>query len=181
MANKTGFDFDDFGGNLDIIIVKADRDPLAASNYLKSWQIDEHFTQEHTQAWSFYNGSTYPVEGAERFAKALSKELSTKAIYFYYGDASGWMGYQLFVNGEESEAYSFGVDYDEDMAGAGIDPTAQRKAGTIVAHNEEGYQCLFWSRLRTKTKDEIGGGERFIDEFLQHEKAYIGWDLFTDR
>jgi hypothetical protein len=136
--------------------------------------------QQPDHAWSFYNGTTYPATSVAAFAQALSKELSTKAIYFYYGDASGWMGYQLFINGEEREAYSFGVDYDEEMAEAGINLAEQRKEGTIATHNDDGDQCLFWSLLRTKAEAEIDGGEQFINEFLQHENAYIGWDLFTD-
>ena len=90
------------------------------------------------------------------------------------------MGYKLFVNGEESEEYSFGVDYDEEMVEAGIDLAESRKTGTVVTNNEDGDQCLFWSLLRTKTKDEISSGEKFIDEFLRDESAYIGWDLFSD-
>ncbi len=98
-----------------------------------------------------------------------------------YFSASGWMGYKLFVDGEESEGYSFGVDYDEELAEAGIDLSEKRKAGTIVASNEDGYQCLFWSLIRTKAGDEISGGEKFIDEFLRDESAYIGWNLFSSR
>lgn len=180
MVSKVGFDFDNFGGNVDVVIVKADKDPLENSDYLTSLSVDSHFEQRINQAWSFYHGVTYPTAGAEGLAKSLSEEFSTKAIYFYYGDASGWMGYQLFVNGEEHETYSFGVDYDEEMAEAGIDLAEQRREGTIITHNDDGYQCLFWSLLRTKAEAEIGGGEQFINEFLQNEKAYIGWDLFID-
>jgi hypothetical protein len=35
MASKTGFDFDDFGGNVDVVIVKGDKASLANSDYLK--------------------------------------------------------------------------------------------------------------------------------------------------
>ncbi len=180
MVNKVGLDFDDFGGNVDVVIVKGDKDSLAKSDYLNSWQGNWSFEQAPLQAWSFYSGTADPVAGFAALAKALSAEFSTKAIYFYYGDAAGWMGYQLFINGEASEDYSFGVDYDEEMAEAGIDLAAQRKAGTVVAHNDDDYQCLFWSLLRTQTADEIVGGEDFIDEFLRGESAYIGWDLFAN-
>lgn len=181
MVSKVGFDFDEFGGNVDVVIVKGDRVQLANSDYLMSLQGDWRFDQQQSQAWSFYNGVTYPAEGVEALAKELSKEFSTKTIYFYFGDASGWMGYKLFVNGEESEEYSFGVDYEEELTEAGIYLAEKRKAGTVVANNKDGSQCLFWSRLRTKTEDEIIGGEKFIDEFLRDESAYIGWDLFSTR
>ncbi len=102
MVSKVGFDFDEFGGNVDVVIVKGDRVQLANSDYLMSLQGDWRFDQQQSQAWSFYNGVTYPAEGVEALAKELSKEFSTKTIYFYFGDASGWMGYKLFVNGEES-------------------------------------------------------------------------------
>ncbi|NEQ47224.1 MAG: hypothetical protein F6K00_28265 [Leptolyngbya sp. SIOISBB] len=180
MASKVGFDFDEFGGNVNVVIVKADKDLLENSDHLKSLALDGHFEQQFDQAWSFYYGVTYLAAGAEGLAKFLSGGFSTKAIYFYYGDASGWMGYQLFINGATSEEYSFGVDYDEEMAEAGIDPAAQRKAGTVIAYNDDGYQCLFWSLLRTQIEDEIVGGEDFIDQFLKSENAYIGWDLFTN-
>lgn len=180
MISKVGFDFDEFGGNVDIVIVKGNKDRLTNARYLKSLQGNWKFEQQQDQAWSFYHGMRYPAEGVEALAKELSKEFSTRAIYFYFGDASGWMGYKLFVNGEESEEYSFGVDYDEELAEAGIDLAETRKAGTLVTSNEDGYQCLFWSLLRTKAEDEISGGEKFIDEFLRNESAYIGWDLFPN-
>ena len=176
--SKVGFDFDEFGGNVDVVIVKGDKNQLTDSNYLKSLQEEWQFEQQQDQRWSFYNGTIYPAEGVEMLAKQVSKEFSTKAIYFYFGDASGWMGYKLFVNGDESEEYSFGINYDEELAEAGIDLVERRKPGTIVASNEEGDQFLFWSRLRRKAEDEIDGGEKFIDEFLCNENAYIGWDLF---
>ena len=179
--SKIGFDFDEFGGNVDVVLVKGDKDQLTNSSYLKLLKGNWRFDQQQGQSWSFYNGTIYPAEGTEGLAKELSQEFSTKAIYFYFGDASGWMGYKLFVNGAESEEYSFGVDYDEEMAEAGIDLAESRKAGTVVTNNEDGDQCLFWSLLRTKTQDEISGGEKFIDEFLRDESAYIGWDLFSTR
>ncbi|MEM6520706.1 MAG: hypothetical protein AAF892_03850 [Cyanobacteria bacterium P01_D01_bin.71] len=180
MVSKVGFDFDEFGGNVDAVIVKGDKDQLENSVYLNSFQGDWHFDQQKGQEWSFYNGMIYPADGVEALAQGLSKEFLTKAIYFYFSDASGWMGYQLFINGEASEEYSFGVDYDEELAEAGINLSERRKVGTVVASNENGYQCLFWSLIRTKTEDEVSGGEKFIDEFLQNESAYIGWDLFSN-
>ncbi|MEO1402401.1 MAG: hypothetical protein AAFV72_14330 [Cyanobacteria bacterium J06635_1] len=176
MVSKVGFDFDEFGGNVDVVIVKGDKDQLTNSSYLKSFQGDWRFDQQQSQSWSFYNGTTYPAEGIEALAQALSKEFMTKAIYFYFGDASGWMGYKLFENGEKREDYSFGESYDEEMAVMGVDLTESRKDGTVVA-NDDGMQFLFWSLLRTKAKDEVMGGEKFIDEFLREESAYIGWDL----
>ena len=181
MVSKVGFDFDEFGGNVDVVIVKGNKDQLTNSTYLKTLQGDWQFEQQQDQAWSFYNGTTYPTEGVETLAKELSREFSTKAIYFYFGDASDWMGYKLFMNGDESETYSFGVNYDEELAEMGIDLAEGRKAGTVVASNDQGSQFLFWSRLRTKGEEEIGGGEKFIDEFLHYENAYIGWDLFPSR
>ncbi|MEM9120316.1 MAG: hypothetical protein AAGD09_20885 [Cyanobacteria bacterium P01_F01_bin.56] len=180
MVNKVGLDFEDFGGNVDVVIVKEVKDSLENSDYLSALQGDWHCDQAPGQIWSFCHGKTYPTADFTALAKALSTEFSTKAIYFYYGDASGWMGYQLFIDGEASEDYSFGVDYDEEMAEAGIDVSAQRKAGTVVAHDDDGYQCLFWSLLRTKKQAEIVGGEAFINEFLQGENAYIGSNLLTN-
>lgn len=46
MTDKIGFDFDEFGGNVDIVIVKADKTQLA---------IYEGFEQH--QAWGVYNRS----------------------------------------------------------------------------------------------------------------------------
>lgn len=177
MVSKIGFDFDGFGGNIDVAIVNENKDQLTTSIYLKTLQGDWRFEQQPDQAWSFYNGTTYPVEGIEMLVQELSKEFSTKAIYFYFGDASGWMGYKLFENGEESEAYSFGQSYDEEVAEMGMDLAELRKDGTVVTNDDEGNQFLFWSRNCTKTEDEISGGEKFIDEFLRSQRAYVGWDL----
>ena len=64
------------------------------------------------------------------------------------------MGYKLFENGNESEEYSFGESYEEEILEMGIDLATQtRKDGTLVVTNEQ--------------------GEKFIDKFLRIHKAYI--------
>ena len=89
------------------------------------------------------------------------------------------MGYKFFESGNETEEYSFGESYDEEMLEMGIDLANQtRKDGTLIVSNEEGEQFIFWSRVRSKTENEICPGEKFIDEFLRIHKAYIGWNLF---
>ena len=179
MANKIGFDFDEFGGNVDIVIVETDRDKLTNSSYLKSLPGDWQFQQLQGQDWTYVYATTYLPEGFETLARELSQEFSTKAIYFYFGDASGWMGYKLFTDGEESEEYSFGISYEEEMMEMGRDLEDTRKEGTVVVTNEDEEQFIFWSRIRSQTEDEICGGEKFIDQFLRTHKAYIGWDLFS--
>ena len=181
MTNKVGFYLDEFGGNFDIVIVKEDKDKLTNSTYMRSLQGDWQFKQLEGQDWSFFDGSIYPPEGIVALAKELSKEFSTEAIYFYFGDASGWMGYQLFVNGDEQEEYSFGESYEEEMMEMGIDLGEQTgKEGTVVVTNEQDQQFMFWSQIRIKTENEICAGEKFIDEFLRNHKAYLGWALFSD-
>ena len=181
VTNKVGFDFDEFGGNFDIVIVKENKDKLTNSTYMQSLHRDWQFKQLEGQDWSFFEGIIYPSEGIVALAQELSKEFSTETIYFYFGDASGWMGYQLFVYGEEKEEYSFGVSYEEEMMEMGIDLAEQTgKEGTVVATNEQDQQFMFWSRIRTQTENEICTGEKFIDEFLRSHKAYLGWDLFPD-
>ena len=91
------------------------------------------------------------------------------------------MGYKFFKNGIESEEYSFGESYEEEMAEMGVElPDPVRKDGTIVANDDMGNQFIFWSQERTKSEVEICAGEKFIDEFLRAQNAYIGWDLFSE-
>lgn len=119
------------------------------------------------------------ITGPKALTQALSEEFSTKAIYFYFGDASGWMGYKLFENGEEVEEYSFGMSYEEEMEEMGV--TQPYKEGTVITNDEQDNQYLFWSKNRNKTAEEITSGEKFIDDFLCEEQAYIGWDLMSEK
>ena len=180
MTIKIGFDFDEFGGNVDIVIIEGNKAELAESTYLKSLAENWQLEQSDGQEWSFFNGTDYPPEGAETLAKELSEEFSTKTIYFYFGDASGWMGYTLFIDGESAEEYSFGESYEEEMAEMGVSIEDTRKEGTVVTTDEDEQQFIFWSQMRSLTEHEICGGEAFIDEFLQLYRAYIGWSLFPN-
>ncbi len=176
---KVGFDFDEFGGNVDIVIVAGDPETLNNSQAVNSLQTGAgQFNQLQGQTWSFFNPLSISRTQLGELAQALSQELATKAIYFFFGDASGWMGYQFFENGNECEEYSFGINYDEEMLEMGQDPSQTRRPGAIVATNEEGEQFIFWSQLCSKAESEICGRETFIDEFLSAHNAYIGWDLF---
>ncbi|NER83580.1 MAG: hypothetical protein F6K42_29320 [Leptolyngbya sp. SIO1D8] len=179
MTNKIGFDFDEFGGNVDVVILESNQDDLNNSSYMREIRGDGYFRQIEGQTWSVLVVSSYFPAQIEIVARELSQELSTKAIHFYYGDASGWMGYTLFENGHESESFSFGESYDEEMAEMGMDPGEHtRRDGTIVATNNVDDQFIFWSQSRSKTEMEICAGEKIIDEFLRIHNVYIGWDLF---
>lgn len=180
MTTQFGYDFDELNGNVDILLIKGDKTELCSSTYLKSLQGEWEFKESAGENWNFYEGTACPAEGFEILAQELSKEYSTKAIYFYWGDASGWMGYKLFENGEEKEDYSFGLNYDEEMEEMGVDFAESRKEGTLVANDDEENQYLFWSVHRQKNEEEIQEGEAFIDAFLREEKAYIGWNLFPN-
>jgi hypothetical protein len=179
MANKIGFDFDEFGGNVDIVIVKGNQEQLKNSSYLKSPQEKWQLKQLPGQTWSLVEGIVHSPEKMEFLAKELSTEFSTQAIYFYFGDASGWMGYKLFLDGDEQEEYSFGESYEAEMLEMDIDlPSITRKDGTLVVTNEDDQQFIFWSQIRSPSENEINTGEQFIDEFLRLHEAYIGEDLF---
>ena len=175
MKNKIGYDFDEIGGNLEIVIVKHDCTALNNSSFLKSLALFGRFQQLPGQSWSFLDRP----EQVEIVAKKASQELSTKAISFFFGDASEWIGYKLFVNGVLTEEYSFGPDYDAEMIEMGHDPSRNRKDGTVMATNTAAQQFLFWSQVRSQSEAEICGGEKFIDEFLRSQGAYLGWELFS--
>ncbi len=178
--NKLGFDFDEFGGNVDVVILESDSDNLNDSHYIKTLQGDGQFKQLRNQHWSVFEAQSYYPEQIEKLAKELSKEFSIKAIYFYFGDASGWMGYKFFENGNEREEYSFGENYEEEMAEMGIEINHTRKNRTVVANDKQGNQFVFWSQIRLKSENEICDGEKFIDGFLRIHEAYIGWNLFDN-
>ncbi len=178
MTNKTGYDFDELGGNVDVVIVKYDCESLNNSTTIKSLHNNAQFNQFAKNDWCVLDPETTSPDQFVPIAQETSKEFSTKAIYFFFGDASGWMGYKFYENGEETEEYNFGPNYDDEMIEMGHDPEENRKPGTVVAVNAAGEQFLFLSINRSKSKDEIAGGEKFIDEFLRFQSAYIGWDLF---
>lgn len=176
MIDKIGYNFSEFGGNVEIVIVKNDYVDLNNSNFLKSLEINGQFKQLKGQKWSFLD----QARQVEFVAREASKEFLTTAIYFFYGDASGWMGYKFFENGIEIEEYSFGHTYDDEMIEMGHDPNLGRKPGSIVATSQEGDRFIFWSQSRSKSFEEIRGGTKFIDEFLCSQAAYIGWQLVDE-
>lgn len=179
MAQKIGFDFDDFGGNVDIVIINSDSETLNQAAPMLNLRSEGEFKQRPGQDWSHFEAKSYSYDEMQPLAVNLSKTLKTKALYYYFGDASGWMGYKLFIHGNLEEEYQFGESYEEEMLEMGIDPTDQtQRAGTVVAKDEDGNQFIFWSTLRVKSEAEICGGETFIDEFLRSQNAYIGWGCF---
>lgn len=178
MTDKAGFDFDNFGGNIDVVIVESNPASLNSSDCVLSIESEGSFKRRQGHHWSAWNpGSSGYSYRLEFLARKISREFSIKSIFFSYGDASGWMQYTLFDQGTIVEEYSFGINYDDDMLEAGMDPHQDLKEATVVSANED-EKFIFWSSVRSKSDSEICGGETFIDEFLRSHNAYIGWDLF---
>lgn len=179
MTPEPGFDFNDFGGNVEVVIVKHNKDALRRAVAVQGLRGEPDFTQFDDHTWSYYAGNDYPAEGAEGLARMLSQEFATRAIWFFFADASNWMGYKLFVNGDSWEDYNFGESSDEsNLLDAAHAASAGHPEQAVTATDEEEEESyIFWSRTRTATKKEIMGGEDFIDAFLRSEKAYIGWEL----
>lgn len=173
MIDKIGYDFDEFGGNLEIVIVNKDCTTLNNSTFIQSLGLIGRFQQLPSQSWSFLDRP----EQVEIVAQKASQEFLTKAISFFFGDASDWIAYKLFDNGVLVEDYSFGPNYDEEMIAMGHDPARSRKEGTVIATNQAGQQFLFWSQIRSPSENQICAGETFIDEFLRSQGAYLGWEL----
>lgn len=159
MSEKRGFDLDDFGGNFDAVLVQASADAV------KALLGRQDCKQLEGNAWTVLSAD-------DNTAKKISDELDTDVIYFGFGDASGWMVYDFFQNGEKVESYGFGVDYSEEMEEMGAD----YKSPWDIETSDGDTQWGFSSKLRQASEQEIQKGEAFIDEFFKSQNAYLGWD-----
>jgi hypothetical protein len=159
MSEKKGFDIDEFGGNFDAVLVQANADSVMKNLGRQDCK------QLEGNAWTVLSGN-----GDD--AKKLSEELGVDAIYFAFGDASGWMVYDFFQKGEKVESYGFGEDYSEEMEEMGADYTSPWDMESSDGETQWGFS----SALRKVSEEEIQKGEAFIDEFFKSRDAYLGWD-----
>lgn len=159
MSEKTGFDMDEFGGNFDAVLVQSKADVVMKS--LGS----EDCKQLEGNAWTVLSGDA-------DVAKQLSEDLDADAIYFGFGDGSGWMVYDFFQKGEKVESYGFGEDYSEEMEEMGGEYTSSWD----IEFSDGETQWGFSSKLRKASEQEIQKGEAFIDEFFKSQNAYLGWE-----
>ncbi len=173
--SKLGFDLNDFGGNVDLMLIKGTPDELATKPPVPELK-GSTYVAVLDHAWSHLGQQG--LADWRLAAEATSRSLKTRVIYFYYQDTVNWLGYQVFDSGEVVEDYSFGDNMDEDMIEMGVDPDAMRPAGTVSYVDNNDRQYLFRSSLRTLDAQDIGGGEAFIDAFLKEQQTYLGWDLF---
>jgi hypothetical protein len=159
MSEKKGFDLDEFGGNFDAVLVQSNADAVMKNvGHQECKQLDGN-------AWTV-------LSGGEDVAKKLSTDLGADAIYFGFGDASGWMIYHFFQKGEKVESYGFGGDYSAEMEETGAEYTSP---WDIEASDGE-TQWGFSGKLRKVSEEEIKKGEAFIDEFFKSREAYLGWE-----
>ncbi len=159
MSEKKGFALEEFGGNFDAVLVQSNADVVIGNIGRQDCK------QLEDSSWTVLPGNA-------DVAKELSADLGADAIYFGFGDASGWMVYDFFQKGEKVESYGFGEDYSEEMEEAGADYASPWDIETSDGETQWGFS----SKLRKVTEDEIKKGEGFIDEFLKAQNAYLGWD-----
>lgn len=158
---KLGYELtEDFGGNFDVLLVKGNEEEIA--------KLAEESGADDRVAAIFDTG-WHSVYGRKTEAIQFSKDLEAEVIYYYFGDASGDLGYSLYSNGTEIEHYSLG-EYFEETEGsdylAGMD--------TIFVDEETETQYRFKSSIREATEKEIRDSRKFIDSFLKSKKTYLG-------
>ena len=159
MSGKTGFDMDEFGGNFDAVLVQSKADVVMKS------LGREDCKQLEGNAWTVLSGDA-------DVAKQLSDDLDADAIYFGFGDGSGWMVYDFFQKGEKVESYGFGEDYSAEMEEMGGEYTSPWD----IEFSDGETQWGFSSKLRKISEQDIQKGEAFIDEFFKSRNAYLGWE-----
>lgn len=159
MSEKKGFDIDEFGGNFDAVLVRSDADT-----------VKEHLGRQDCKQLEGNAWTVLPDEAD--VALQLSDELDTDAIYFGFGDGSGWMVYDLFQKGEKVESYGFGDDYSEEMEEMGAEYNSPWDMETSDGETQWGFS----SKLRKASEEEIQKGEDFIDAFFKSQNAYLGWE-----
>lgn len=176
-----GFDFDCLNGDLYILLVETEHDLLSRSNYLDQNSISGTFRPTPCHTWSFFDTQEFSDVQLEKIAKQLSEEFSSRAIYFYHSDTSGWTGYTFIENGDIQEEYDFGINYEEDIIESGLDLEKNVKDGTVIGYQGDDYKFIFWGKSHSKNEEEICLGEVLIDRFLHDKRAYIGWDLYSTK
>ena len=159
MSGKKGFDLDEFGGNFDAVLVKSRVDVVKKSISRQDCK------QLEGSDWTVLSGDV-------EVARQLSDELDTDAIYFGFGDGSGWMVYDFFQKGEKVESYGFGEDYSEEMEEMG----AEYNSPWDLEFSDGETQWGFSSKLRKVNEQDIQKGEAFIDGFFKSQNAYLGWE-----
>jgi len=159
MSEKKGFDLDEFGGNFDAVLVKSNADVVMKNLGRQDCK------QLEGNPWTVLS------DDAE-VASKLSADLGVDVIYFAFGDASGWMVYDFFQNGEKVESYGFGGDYSEEMEEMGAEYNSPWEIETSDGETQWGFS----SKLRKVSEQEIKKGEEFIDEFFKSQNAYLSWE-----
>ena len=159
MSGKKGFDIDEFGGNFDAVLIQSSADAvMSLLGRSDCKQLDGN-------DWTVLPGNADD-------AIKLSSELGTDAIYFAFGDASGWMTYDFFQKGEKVESYGFGEDYSAEME----EMAADYASPWDIEFSDGETQWGFSGKLRKVSEQEIKRGEAFIDEFFKSQNAYLGWE-----
>jgi hypothetical protein len=194
IENRRGFELNDYPTSFTVVLVKARVSEVskALAEFMKTSVIQDvyiNFEQVNdaslTLVWQYlgHAWSVFYLDGAcrEDVPRTLSQNMKTDCIYFQYEDTSGWEGYELFRNGISLEAYSFGLDYREEMAEFLEDIEVEipessdnRMSWDINTTDDDDYhQFLFQSSLRSVSGDEIKNSQVFVNNFFISQNAWL--------
>src|SRR3954467_5068818 len=127
IASRRGCEWDDFGNEINLIVVrapcKAVADALAKRYKGKVEAVDPTDTSEKhadiSQVVFQHDGQEFCIFAStdmkQEVAGDLSKLLKTRALTLMHEDTAGWTECRVFDSGENVETYTFGPDYADEM------------------------------------------------------------------
>jgi hypothetical protein len=166
MKPKPGFPHKDIswlGGLVAVRAKLADIKALATTKSKKTRESDA-FQVEGSDFSLLSWGREEP-----ELSKWLSKKLKTTVVYLWFADTADWIGYSVFEDGAEVEAFHFGPNYEEELAEFAEEmgdsgPTLEkRQEGWDVFVTADGEDFQFRSKLAKVTKKDLLTRLAFVD------------------
>jgi hypothetical protein len=194
IENRRGFELNDYPTSFSIVLVKSRMSEVsrALAEFMKTSVIQDvyiNFEQVNdanfTLLWQYagHTWSTFRLDGAckQEVPRTLSENMKTDCIYFQYEDTSDWKGYELFRNGISLEAYDFGLDYREEIAELfeemeeemPVDSNNGISWDIDTTDDDDYYQFLFRSSLRSVSEDKVKNPQVFINDFFVSQDAWV--------
>ena len=204
VRDRRGCEWDDFGNQFTLILVRADAkkvaEAVAAMTKGKVDAIaDPHKTTEKYPNYSDmvfqHAGHAWSVWGARsddgtKASKTLSKKLKTRAIVLSHEDTAGWSELRVFDNGENVETYTWGPGYSDEMETAAeelgeefdgeMTPTDNGKPWDHRLSDDDDNLFLFRSSDRKiADKSALADEKRMMDDALRANDAWLpSWSHF---
>jgi hypothetical protein len=204
LRQRRGCEWNDFGNPFGLVLVRGPAKEVAAQ-LAKLWDSEaEAVDPVHKPGqnpdmagvvfrhaghdWSvFISGGGHDDE----LARALSEAMKTRVLSLQHEDTAGWTDFRVFDGGQNVETYTYGPDYDDEIAGLaeelgeelGDEGPAMMPtdAGKPWDHKlkHEGNDFRFRSTLRKVSASAVPDEKQMLDDAFKASGAWLpGWAHF---